>query len=268
MIITPFAFMAPQSAGGDPDAEAYISAVTSAGGTLSGAEETAINTFFISLKDDGIYTKLHTLYPFLGGVANAHKINATNPGTYDLTFNGTWTHSNADGSTTTDSSGNYADTGLNPSLFSSTSNFSFGQMIINAAASNGYSGVGNSASTYIISGQAGTLDTWNGGNTPQDTGINFVDGAFVVSSRLLSSQWERNYVVASGAGTVVNSVKVNTLASYSGNLYLNDVNGATGNNLSGDYRFAYMGEGLNSTEVQNLANAVNTLNTTFGRNLW
>ena len=78
---------------GDADANTYIAAVTAAGGTLSGAEETAIQDFYVGLKADGIYSKMYAMYPFLGGVADSNKINATNPGTNDLTFTGTWTHS-------------------------------------------------------------------------------------------------------------------------------------------------------------------------------
>ena len=114
---------------GDPDANAYISAVTTAGGSLSGAEETAIQDFYVGLKADGIYSKLYTMYPFIGGVANSNKINALNPGTNDLTFTGTWTHS-VSGSFGIRNVSTYADTGFNPSVSADlTSNYSLGVMV-------------------------------------------------------------------------------------------------------------------------------------------
>jgi len=59
--------------GGDDDATAYINAIISGGGTLSTPQQTAINTFFVDLKADGIYNKLYFMHPFLGGVANSNK---------------------------------------------------------------------------------------------------------------------------------------------------------------------------------------------------
>jgi len=53
--------------GNDPDAQAYIDALDASGYTVSGAEETAINTFVLALKADGIWAKSHAIYPFIGG---------------------------------------------------------------------------------------------------------------------------------------------------------------------------------------------------------
>ena len=62
-MFTPFAFIqtipAGGGGGGDADATAYINAVLAAGGELSAGQQTAINTFFVDLKSDGIYSKLY-----------------------------------------------------------------------------------------------------------------------------------------------------------------------------------------------------------------
>ena len=269
MIITPFAFMAPQTAGGDADATAYISAITTAGGTLSGAEETAIDTFFTDLKSAGVYSQLHAMYPFLGGVANAHKINAVNPGTYDLTFNGTWTHSNADGSSVSDDGVSYAETGFNPSLFNSTSDYSFGQMVSGSSSSNGYSGIGSGASNYIIVGKVGdSLDTWSGGAFPARPTFSTGQGFFHINNRTTSNNVNRHYAFGGTAGTLTTDSKVGTVSSYSATVWVNDVNGLSGNTMSGDYRFFFMAEGLTNTEAQDLTDAVNTLNVAFSRNIF
>ena len=75
MIFSPFAYMA-QAAGGDADANAYIAAIGTAGGTLTSAEEGYIQTLFTDLKSAGIYSNLTRMYPLVGGVEAAHAINA------------------------------------------------------------------------------------------------------------------------------------------------------------------------------------------------
>lgn len=67
---------------GDPDANAYISAVTTAGGTLSAGDEAAIQTLFTDLKSNSLYTKLDILYPMMGGTAFGDLSG------YNLTFTG------------------------------------------------------------------------------------------------------------------------------------------------------------------------------------
>jgi hypothetical protein len=253
-------------------ADIYIAAVLAAGGTLSGAQQTAIGTFYNSLNTVGVYSKLHAMYPFMGGTASSNAIDFINPGgSYDLTFNGTWTHS-VSGSSTADASGNYANTGLDPSLFNSTTNFSFGNMVVGASNSNGYSGIGNAAGNYIILGQAGLptvfLEGWMGASSGVAVGTNYINGALQIVSRTGASAWTRNYVASGSAGTITTNSFTNTISSYSANLYFNDINGVANNNMSGRYLFGYAGEGLNATEIQNFSNAINTLQTAFSRNLW
>jgi hypothetical protein len=251
-------------------ADVYIAAVLAAGGTLSGAQQTAIGTFYNSLDTAGIYSKLHAMYPFLGGTAASNAINFNNPsGSFNLTFNGTWTHS-ASGSYTADSTGNYADTQLNPSLFSSTTNFSFGNMVVGTDITNGYSGIGTGPSNYILLGQAGNIEGWMGASSGTATSpiASYTLGALHIVSRTGAAAWTRNYVPSGSAGTITINTFTNTMNSYSATLYFNAVNGASGNEMSGRYLFGYAGQGLNATEIQDFSNAINTLQTAFNRNLW
>lgn len=79
----------------DSDAEAYYNALSTANGgdidasslysiTLD-ALKSAINTLFVDLKADGIFSGLVRLYPFVGATAATHAINAVNA-TTDLLF--------------------------------------------------------------------------------------------------------------------------------------------------------------------------------------
>lgn len=72
----------------DADAITYLNAVTTAGATLDYTISGATNTLFKQLKSIGVYSKLYVFYPFLGGTAATTAINAKNPGTFNMTWNG------------------------------------------------------------------------------------------------------------------------------------------------------------------------------------
>ena len=76
----------------DPDAQTYFSAVAAAGGTLSENKKTSFNSAVIAAKAAGVWEKLIGLYPYGGGNAAAHAINAKTPGTFDLTWIGGIVH--------------------------------------------------------------------------------------------------------------------------------------------------------------------------------
>jgi len=61
----------------DPDAAAYIAAVVAGGGTVSGTQQAAINTFYRTGKSDGWYSSLKRLYLPIWGVAAPNAICMT-----------------------------------------------------------------------------------------------------------------------------------------------------------------------------------------------
>jgi hypothetical protein len=252
-------------------ADIYIAAVLANGGSLSGAEQTAIQTFYNDLDTAGVYSKMHVMYPILGGVANANKINFINPGTNDLTFTGTWAHS-ATGSFCASNNSNFANTGFNPSASASPStNFSVGAMAQNGA-SNTYIGIGTSAANYILMGNFGPTEFYYPGGPLNGAGNGFTGGgAFLMLNRTLSNSWKGG-VIVSGSATgnwSFTSTQSSTYPTvYNGNWYFNGINGLGGFNSGGLLKFGYLATSMNDTELQNLADAVNTLNTAFSRNLW
>ena len=66
-----------QTSGLDPSAKAYINAVVAAGATVSGAQRTAINTFYKTGKSDGWYSSLKRIYLPIWGVAAPNAICMT-----------------------------------------------------------------------------------------------------------------------------------------------------------------------------------------------
>ncbi len=71
----------------DTDAQAYFTANTA---ITSAADKNAINTFYLGLKSDGIYTKIKAMYLPLWSTATNNKWNLVNPldtnGAFRLTF--------------------------------------------------------------------------------------------------------------------------------------------------------------------------------------
>jgi hypothetical protein len=74
----------------DPSAKAYIDAVVAAGGTVSGGQKSAINTFVKTGKNDGWYSSLKRMYLPIWGVAAPNAIDMI--GLTSGTFVGTVTH--------------------------------------------------------------------------------------------------------------------------------------------------------------------------------
>ena len=65
----------------DPDAQAFITATG-----ISGSNATAINTLVVTLKADSLWTKMVAIYPFIGGTADSNKYNLIDPQNTDAAF--------------------------------------------------------------------------------------------------------------------------------------------------------------------------------------
>ena len=282
MFNTPFAFMAAPAGGGDPDAATYIAAVLAAGGTLSSPQQTAINTYFVDLKAEGLYSKLYYMHLFLGGVENSNKINALNPGTYDLGFQGTWTHATT-GSSTTQNNANYATSGFVVSAASPSTtqtDFAMGVMLSNnnrGITSYQYQGLGTGASNYIIVGfdwiQPQSIT--NGfpvikGETVSASGKN---GAWNSMSRTGASSWfiASLYNGLSVSGGLYNSsvyTETFTPSATAYDLNLFRVNGLNNYTIGGNALFNWAGTSFTSAQMNTFAVKTNTLQIAFSRNIF
>lgn len=78
----------------DPDAQAFLTAT----GIVDATITDAINNLVIGLKNNGLWTKMIAIYPFVGGTAETNKWNLKDPRdldqAYRLAFFGGVTHSN------------------------------------------------------------------------------------------------------------------------------------------------------------------------------
>ena len=273
----PFAFQGTQVSSGDVDATAYIDEVKAQGGTLSGAEETAITTFYTNLKSAGIYSKLHVFYPFLGGVAASNAVEGINPGgTYDLTFNGTWTHS-ISGSSSPQTANTYADTNFNPSASADLLNsFSFGVYTLGTpgGTSNGYHGLGNGTGNYVLLGAVDNRTSYqfyNGTNNERvaNTTGDWNTGVHFFQSRVANNDVFGGYADSIvGAGIVTGSSFTSAYPTPTNlTLWFNSNNG-NDIELGGEMRFGWSGEGMDYSELQILSNEINNLQIAFNRNVY
>lgn len=256
----------------DADAQAYIDAIDTAGGSLSSAEETAIDTFFVDLKSSGVYSKLYALYPFLGGVADSNKINAINPGNNDLAFNGTWTH-NVTGSYCAKSDANYADTELNIStdITDAATSISFGGVII-GGDTQGYQGLGDTGTNYtLIGGFNSNTEAHSGAVASSVGGTGFTGGgAMIVVNRVASTSFTGYYLGSGSADTAWDGSQsisaTYTVPNYT--FYVNAINGINGFNAGGRNIFSYISDGLTTGELDSIREIQNDLQTAFSRNIF
>lgn len=103
----------------DTDAAAFITAASITDPT----QVQAVYTLVGGLKALGLWAKMTAVYPFIGGSAASHAVNAKSPGTFNITWNGGVTH-NSNGITGNGSTG-YGDTGINSATSLSATSFHF-----------------------------------------------------------------------------------------------------------------------------------------------
>jgi hypothetical protein len=255
----------------DPDAQAFITAAAITDPT----QQAAINTLVIDLKGYSIWSKLGTIYPFVGGTASAHKFNLKNPldtdAAFRLVFNGGWTHS-ANGALPNGTNA-YADTKFNPNNFTATTNSSAGVYLrTNVLETSVDFGQG-----YIAFGQDGVMiyprynsnqyaGCCNGNSFNGASNANTDSRGLFAVTRTGTSQSFRKRGTSTIDSTITNAT--NTLyLNY--NIYLGAGNNAVTNTVTQystrQQAFAFIGDYLTSGEIDNFYTAVQAFQTTLGR---
>jgi hypothetical protein len=251
----------------DPDAEAFLTAAAITDATIT----SAVNTLVTDLKTANIWTKMHAIYPFVGGTATTHKWNLKNPldtdAAFRLSFVGGWTHSST-GALPNGTNG-YADTFFNTDDTTSTGLQSFGvytrtnpTFAINAIEYP--TGLRNGIYWIRINSTAPTVSNFRSGNRSEN--INGVTG-FLAQSRYSTTQWyvNNNSINQEITDTVPSVLspeitRTFTLAAYS--------NASIISNFSTqELSFAFHAEPLLTTEMEDFYNAIQTFQTTLDRNV-
>jgi hypothetical protein len=251
----------------DPDVLAFITAA----GITDLTQIGAINGLVLDLKAYGLWTKMKAIYPFVGGTANSHKYNLKDPqdtnAAFRLVFNGGWTHS-ANGAQPNGTNG-YADTFYNPNVQNTQfnihlSNYSRTQnSSINGAQLGAYDGTNEislfqyfssvsvkGGSIYIYPSRAVTINNTN------TLGLQTVTRTANNNAKLYFN------------GALLNTnTNTETLNPPNRSIYLGASNWFSGPTQYTPHQHAFdsIGDGLTDTEAANFYTAVQTFQTTLGR---
>ena len=250
------------SGGYDPDAQAFFDRVATAGGTLTTTEKNATNQLVLDMKSAGIWTAMKAVYPMVGASAAACAQNLKSS-SFTGTFTSGWTFS-ANGVQGNGTSA-YMDTNLisNSVLSISSAAMGFSTNIANTIASGVEFGSQYSTEGMSIWSNAFSSSMSRIGRGADATTIPYTTAGRIHGSRQTSSLqtlYRNSSAVATGSGAITVLDSVNTLT-------LGGLNLASGVSLWSDARFdfAYVSDGLSSTNISNLDSAIVTFNSTLSR---
>jgi hypothetical protein len=232
----------------DDNAAAYISAVEAAGATVTGAQRTFINDFYVAAKAD-YYTSLKRLYFPIWGVAAANAIDMI--GLTSGTFVGGVTHASGyitgNGTTGYFNAANFGTLGLTKTDFHSV-------VGIKQIGSDGhaYWGLGNSRFTAIRRNSATEIQrSYCGSSTTPAAVPSSIISTTVNASRLLSSRR------SSGGYSSLENIAVPAGTFPTGNVFvmaynIGGDNGVTNTPvISGTSQIGFVGFGTSLTDAQN-----------------
>jgi hypothetical protein len=252
----------------DADALAFFNRVTTAGGSLSETEKTAVNTLVLDLKGYYIWSKMKAIYPMVGASAAACAQNLKSS-SFTGTFSGGWT---------------YASTGAKPNGttgFFNTNLIGDTQLIrgnhhisfysrTQDTSKNGYNMGADSPfpnrsmlTVYYNSESlkafinAQYIDGWTSVNNTNTLGLHV--GGINPSNQ--SKLWLNGSLLAT---TTPISVNMPNTTLYIGAINFNNVASAF---MPHETAFNTIGEGLTDTESSNLYTAVQAFQTTLSRNV-
>jgi hypothetical protein len=248
----------------DADAQAFITA-----SGISGTEATAINTLVVNLKSANIWTKMKAIYPFVGGTsAFTHKWNLKSPidsnGSYRLVFSGGGTFS-ANGYQPNGTNA-YANTFLNPSVaysIGTSGHMSYYSRTDSTGASEREMG----AITGVIYTDLGLRYSGNlymrWGETGGPTQVASPNslGFYVASRTAINVQ----KIFKNGTQVLTSALTGSLLPNL--NFYLGCQNSSNSpiNYTAKQCAFASIGDGLTDAEALAFRTAVQTFQTTLGR---
>lgn len=262
--LTPKRYAPLGGAANDADAQAFITAA----GITDATQKSAVNQLVLDLKSANIWTKMKALYPIVGGTAATHKWNLKNPldtdAAFRLNFSLGWTHS-SNGMTPSNA---FADTFLIPnnSLTSNSNHFSIytrTNQTTSAVPLGSYTD-GNRLNHFNISTGSG-LGYYTGPLTTEVlSSLTDSKGFFIGTTRANNDRKTfRNGVQQQSLTTLVGT-NYSIFKMYLG---ARNVTGNAGNYTTQQIALASIGDGLTDTEATNFNTAVNTFQTTLGRNV-
>jgi hypothetical protein len=226
----------------------------------------ALCVLVTSLKNNGIWSKLLAIYPFVGGTATTHKFNLKNPAdtnaAYRLNFVGGWTHS-ANGAYPNGNNA-YADTFLNPLSTFTLGSHSFGIY----SRTNDVSGL--RVYGAFTGGNIILHNNLSGGNFVSGLATNIVSyTANPTTSLLMLSRTSTTSLAAYRAGVLLgtNATAITNLPNTNFYFGARSRAGTAEFFTTHQLAFGFLGTGLNSTEAGLLYSIVQQFQTTLSRQI-
>ena len=243
----------------DADAQAFFDRVTTAGGSLSLTEKSAVNQLVLDMKDDGIWTKMKIIYPMVGASAAACAQNLKSS-SFTLSFLGGWTFAST--GVLGNGTNNQATTGY------VQTDFLFGLSIYNRTNSNkvaydiGQQDSSSNAWTHLLLGLGSTsMRARNNGGANIDYNYGATNEGFWQTNRIGTSTngWNVNF---NGSVVAQNSAFGNALPTQQ--VF---IGGNAGIYPNREYAFASMHDGLTDTEASDFYTAVQAFQETLNRDV-
>lgn len=267
MFSTPFAFMAQTSGGVDPDAQAFFDRVTTAGGSLTSTEESAVNQLVLDLKSNSLWSPMKVIYPFVGSSNAACRQNLKSS-SYTGTFNGGISFAST----------GFQGNGANGYLDTNVNTFADANFLLNSSHVSIYSrttGAPNTQTDFGIVTNAGIYFSFyinylsniyarinaipGVDNAPNTTTQGFFLGSRTAASSIFIKR--NTTTLLNGTDTATNKPD--------GELYLGALNsiGAGGAVLHTvkEYAFFTLGDGISDAQGDTLYSVVQAFQTTLGR---
>ena len=246
----------------DPDAQAYIDRVYTAGGTLTNTEATAVNQLTIDLKSNGTWSSMKAIYPMIGASAAACAQNLRSS-SFTGTFSTGWTFAST-GVKPNGTTG-YMSTGANASQFTANSqHFSnYSRQLTNTGLVElGLVSYDSGRFNYVMIqfGSTGIYTAIQGTDTLMNAIYTDPSYGLTISNRRNSSFVQRynrnNKLEASSSSASLGTLAVTMSAIQTPSpLFYGTC----------EIAFGSMGDGLTDTDATNLYTAVQNFNQTLDR---
>jgi hypothetical protein len=245
----------------DADAQAFFDRVTTAGGTLSNTEKSAVNQLVLDMKDDGIWSKMQFIYPMVGASAAACAQNLKSS-SFTATFSTGFTFAS------TGVKGNGTSSFMNTSYVPSTNlpNLQnahisiYSRTQIRGGGDIGVAQSGTEVGLAVDLNSSGIYGYANIGNRDaRNLLINSSTGFFLAtrtSQTLIELFQNKNLLATNTALNTTTKPSQQIQISKFGTLF-----------SSREFAFASIGEGLNNTESDDFYDAVQDMQVTLSRNV-
>jgi hypothetical protein len=244
----------------DADATAFFLRVTTAGGSLTSTEQSAVDTLVKSLKANGVWTKMKAIYPMVGASAAACAQNLKSS-SFTGTFTAGWTF--ASSGATPNGTSAYMDTGLIPNTSLSQNNASIGYYGGTTGTSLGCAIGSGDGTSYLQIFPAypsqGLFGDVNDASIVITANTNAA--GFIFASRLLSTS--KIHSIRSTISTLTNNS--NGLNNIQIVLGARRVSAVVQNYSALQHRLSFIGDGLTNTEAADFYTAVQAFQTTLSR---